>query len=161
MSTHQSEEWTTKEETAGGLFLKVPADSEVRVRFVGKPIKKMESFNGQPAKPRYYSRVIARTMVDGKPQSEAKVFGFGTMIKNGIADFALSDDWGNPEELDIIIKRTGAEKQTKYSLIPCPKKPLSNDLKAKASEIDLDAATAGTGDGSSAPTGEYDPFTDE
>lgn len=160
MSNTQQDEWTTKEETAGGLFLKIPADSEVRVRFVGKPIKKMESFNNQPAKPRYYSRVIARTMVDGKPASEAKVFGFGTMIKNGIADFALSDDWGNPEEFDIIIKRTGAEKQTKYSLIPCPKKPLSADLKAKANEIDLVAVTTRE-DESSAPEDAYNPWSDE
>lgn len=156
------EEWTTKEETGAGLFLKIAPDSEARVRFVGKPVKRMESFEGQAPRVRYYSRVIVRTMDDGKPASEAKVFGFGTMIKNAIADLALSDDWGNPEDYDITVKRTGSDKQTKYSLIPLPKKALGDELRAKALEIDLEAVTKGNGDAAPAADqpDDYDPYGD-
>lgn len=163
MSNTTTEDWTTKEETGGGLFLKINPDTEARIRLVGKPIKKMESFQGQPPKVRYYSRVVVRTLVDGKPVSEAKVFGFGTMIKNAIADLALSDDWGNPEDFDITVKRTGADKQTKYSLIPCPKKELNPAHKAEAEAIDLEAATKGDGssDAPSPGADEYDPFGDQ
>ena len=159
MSTTQ-EEWTTKEETGGGLFLKIAPDTEARMRFVGKPIKRMEAFGDQPAKVRYYSRVIARTVVDGKPHSEPKVFGFGTMIKNGIADFALSEDWGDPSTFDIIVKRTGADKQTKYSLIPCPKKEVKPELLAEAMAIDLEAVTGQQADAAPVTPDEDDPYAD-
>lgn len=57
------------------------------------------------------------------------------------AIFALhnSEDWGSPTEYDLCVNRVGEKMETKYSVIPKPPKPVSEEIaEALAKEkIDL------------------------
>lgn len=168
MSNTQEDKWDSKEETSNGLFVKIAANSEVRLRFVGPLFRRMEQFKDQEPKVRFYSRCILRTKVENKAVNEAKVFGFGTMIKNMLADLALDEDWGNPEHYDVVVKRTGEGMDTKYAVVPKQPSKLDGALHAEAMAIDLEAVLE---KGSSAPKSEptapvpsdtgYDPFADD
>lgn len=48
------------------------------------------------------------------------------------------DDYGDPFNYDFKISRTGEALETKYSIMPTPAKPLTDELKAKILEMGLD-----------------------
>lgn len=49
-------------------------------------------------------------------------------VQSSIADIARSEDWGNPWEYDVKIVKTGQDKNTKYSVLPCPKGKVSEEV---------------------------------
>ena len=53
-------------------------------------------------------------------------------IQKTIQDLAANEDWGSPSEYDIKITRKGQEKQTEYTVMPSPKKPLTEEIKKAA-----------------------------
>ena len=53
-------------------------------------------------------------------------------IQKTIQDLAANEDWGSPSEYDIKITRKGQEKQTEYTVMPSPKKSISEEIKAAA-----------------------------
>lgn len=62
------------------------------------------------------------------------------VIQKALVDLASNEDWGNPNEYDITIKRVGTSKEdTKYSVMPAPKKPLETKIEEefKKTKIDL------------------------
>lgn len=67
------------------------------------------------------------------------------MIQQAILSLSRSDDWGNVYEYDIVITKTGKEKNTKYTIQPSKPKPLDEEIKKAALEkpIYLDAMFAG------------------
>jgi len=62
-------------------------------------------------------------------------------IQKAIEDLAKNEDWGSPHEYDIKITKKGQDKQTEYSVMPSPKKPLSEEIKKAATDkpINLEA----------------------
>ncbi len=83
---------------------------------------------------RIYANIIDRANEDMGPQ----VFGFGKSIYNDLMKIYKDPDWGNfthpTQGCDITINKTGANKNTEYSVNPRPKSGmLSNDVaKARA-----------------------------
>lgn len=53
-----------------------------------------------------------------------------TPIKSAIFTLVKDDDYGSPKNYDIKIKKTWVDKDTKYSVIPTPPKPLDIDIEA-------------------------------
>lgn len=49
-------------------------------------------------------------------------------IQEAIEGLYTDEDWGNPVEYDIKIKREGEKLETKYNVIASPKKPLSKTI---------------------------------
>lgn len=55
-----------------------------------------------------------------------------TLIQQALQTLARSEDWGNPYEYDIIITKSGKDKNTKYNVQPAKPKPLTDEIKKAA-----------------------------
>jgi len=73
-------------------------------------------------------------------------------IQDAIMEFVENPDWGNPTEYDITVTRK-EENITKYSIMPSPKKPITEEIKEELKELQgkvnfsnrfVNVATAGT-----------------
>jgi hypothetical protein len=51
-------------------------------------------------------------------------------IQTMIQDYSKSEDWGNPLEYDLNIVKKGEEKNTEYSVIASPPKPITDAIKS-------------------------------
>lgn len=62
-------------------------------------------------------------------------------VQKAIADLSKNEDWGAPFFYDIKIFRKGKDLSTEYSVMPSPKKDLSEEIKKAALEkpVYLDA----------------------
>lgn len=57
-----------------------------------------------------------------------KVLEQGKSVFGALKDYAESEKWGDLRHYDVTIKRQGKGKNdTKYSVMPCPKKALTKD----------------------------------
>lgn len=54
-------------------------------------------------------------------------------IRKALENYALNEDWGDLTSYDIKIKKEGSGKDTAYTVIPIPPKPVSDKIK-KATE---------------------------
>lgn len=90
------------------LYLKLKDGDKVKMRLASEPAI---SVYREGDKPRYAWTVWNRE--DNKPQ----VYSSGVSVYGQIAD--LADEWGDPLEFDIVIKRTGSGmNDTEYSVVP-------------------------------------------
>lgn len=62
-------------------------------------------------------------------------------IQNQMLDLALAEDWGDPRNYDLTVKRKGEGFDTEYSVQPSPAKPLNAEAQAMFDEatLNLDA----------------------
>lgn len=56
-------------------------------------------------------------------------------IQEALSLLDVSTDWGALNEYDVIITRSGERMETKYQVTPCPKKPLSAEVKKAFAEF--------------------------
>lgn len=77
---------------------------------------------------RYQVKVIDRT--DGK----VKVLEGGTTIFNQVKNLAMDPEYGNPEMYDIKVTKSGSGRETKYSILPAPRKTELSPEESKAVE---------------------------
>lgn len=65
-------------------------------------------------------------------------------IQTAIQNLTKDEDWGSPFDYDIKIIKTGKDKETKYSVNPSPKKPLTEEQtkSALAKRVNLNALYA-------------------
>lgn len=140
MSNNFDMDWgNIKEPGTGGNvdFLKLK-DGMNQIRIVGKPAlinihweKGIDGQNkkvicpgsgcpickaGKAPQARYQVQVIDRN--DGK----IKVLEQGPTVFNHIKAYAMDPDYGDPSLYDIKIKKEGSGRETKYSVLPSPKK---------------------------------------
>jgi len=73
-------------------------------------------------------------------------------IQTAIYELHSDENWGHPKNFDLNLKRTGAELETRYSVIPMPPKPINETIARfyAESKIDLNALFDG-----------LDPFNSE
>lgn len=62
-------------------------------------------------------------------------------IKNAFTQYTSDPDWGDLREFDLTIERTGKDKQTRYTVTPSPKKPLTEAQKKAFASTRLDPKT--------------------
>lgn len=68
-----------------------------------------------------------------------------TTIQGAIYELSHDENWGDPKEYDITIKKTGEKMETEYSVVPIPPKPLHAEIARLFAEakINLDALWTG------------------
>jgi len=66
-------------------------------------------------------------------------------IMNAIKDLSRNKKWGNPQEYDITVTKTGEKFETKYTVMPDPKEELSEAVKEarKNTKINIVALFSG------------------
>lgn len=147
--------------SSGGNFMKF-VTGENRFRIISKPVlgwvgwddqKKVHRFpyKQKPTTPigkdpiRHFWAMIVYNVSLGSIQVLELT---QQTIQNQIADLSKSDDWGAPYNYDIKVNKEGADKQTKYTVVPCPKKPVSAEIEKMALDkpINLDALFTDGGD---------------
>jgi hypothetical protein len=118
-----------KPQGGNDLYLKLKDGDKVKGRVASEPAI---SIYKEGDKPRYSWIIFVREF-NGKAVNKPQILTKGISVYNGIAD--LVEEWGEPTEFDIVIKRTGAGlNDTEYSVTPVK---TSDDLtKAEQEEID-------------------------
>lgn len=105
----------SKHQPSGGndLYVKLTDGDKLKGRVASEPAISVYS-EGQ--KPRYSWIIFVREF-NGKPVNKPQILTKGISVYNGIAD--LVEEWGEPTEFDVVIKRTGAGlNDTEYSVTP-------------------------------------------
>jgi hypothetical protein len=130
-------------EVTGGIFLRMRKKGDkVKIRLASKPVQFRKMYQ-EKEKQAFAWIVIDRE--DGTP----KVFEAGVSIYLQIRNFALNEDWGDPEKYDFTIERTEASTANYYAVTPSPK---HSDITAEEKQaivdsgIDLIAICAKAGD---------------
>lgn len=80
--------------------------------------------DGDKPQARWLIKVLSRE--DGV----VKLLEIGPQVLRGIKDLANSEDWGNPVEYDINIRRGKPNTKPLYSVVPGRRAPLTGDEKA-------------------------------
>lgn len=112
---------------ADGMFLKLKDGDKFKLRIASEPA--VTTFDGQ--KLRYNWVVWNRDLK--RPQ----VYGAGVSVFSQLAE--LVEEWGEPTDFDITIKRTGSGQfDTNYSVTPVrTSDDLTKDEQEAVKEIDL------------------------
>jgi hypothetical protein len=130
-------------------------EGEVRLRFVGAGItgfggwttdKKPVRFEKHPEQlpsnlaPDMGGRLGLKRFIAGLVYDyEAEEFKILEITQRGLMDdlfkYMKDEDYGDPTEYDIKISKTGQGKETKYSLVAAPPKPLAKAIAAEAAEV--------------------------
>lgn len=130
-----------RHQPSGGndLYLKLNDGDKVKGRVASEPAISVYS-EGQ--KPRYSWIIFVREF-NGKPVNKPQILTKGISVYNGIAD--LVEEWGEPTEFDVVIKRTGAGlNDTEYSVTPVKtSEDLTKEQLAEVEKIDLPQAIKG------------------
>lgn len=115
------------------LYLKLKDGDKVKLRLVSPPA--VTTFDGE--KLRY--NWIVWNRAENKPQ----VYSSGISVFKQIAD--LVEEWGEPLDYDVTIKRTGSTMQdTEYNVTPVKtSEALTKAQLAEAEKIDLPQACKG------------------
>lgn len=104
---------TYKPHEGGGLFLKINDGDSVKLRIFSEPAIYTATYEDKDPVTRY------AWIIWNRDEGKAQILAGGKSIFNQIAD--LVDDWGEPTEFDVNIKRTGTMLETRYSVNPLPK----------------------------------------
>jgi hypothetical protein len=105
------------------VYLRLKSNGEsCKIRIVSDPVKFQSEYQGKIAE-KYAWLVIDRV------DQTIKVFQCGKDIWKKVSAFAKNPDWGNPQEYDITILRTGISPSNFYDVAPSPagKGPISED----------------------------------
>lgn len=121
------------------LYIRLNDGDKLKGRVASEPAISVYS-EGQ--KPRY-SWVIFVREFNGKPVNKPQILTKGISVYNGIAD--LTEEWGAPQEFDVVIKRTGSGlNDTEYSVTPVKTSAdLTKEEQAEVDKIDLPQAIKG------------------
>lgn len=122
-----------------GLFLKIQDGESVTLRIASEPAIFTQEFNndGEVSVSTKFAWVAWN-----RGEKKAQIFNGGKSIYSQIAD--LVEEWGEPTDFDIKVKRTGQMLETRYSVTPLPKSdPLTKEEKAECDKIDLLKAVKG------------------
>lgn len=123
----------------GGSYTKFVAGDN-KFRFLSKPVMGYEYWNteGKPVRLHEFPEMKPANMRAGdviKHFWAMKVWNYRTgalevleftqsTIQNAVLALAGSEDWGDPRDYDVTINKSGSGKEnTKYSVMPSPKKP--------------------------------------
>lgn len=80
---------------------------------------------GNPGRVSHFMAMVVYDWKDGF----FKVFSsVSKQVNAGIKALAESPEWGDPREYDITITRTGENRETKYNVMPSPKKELNDTI---------------------------------
>ena len=117
--------------TGGGDILKPEEGKPYKIRVIGEPWVYTSEYKGN-----IYTRFAVT--IYNQTDSQAQILMLSKTAFGDIYDLTEDSDWGDPEAYDITMKRTGQDKETRYSFIPSAKKALEAAKKAEVESIVLD-----------------------
>lgn len=117
--------------TGGGDILKPEPGKAYKIRIIGEPWIYVSEYQGTP------STRFALTIYN-QTDSQAQILMLSKTAFGDVFELKEDEEWGDPEQYDITMKRTGEGTDTKYSFIPSAKKPLEASKKAEVEAIILD-----------------------
>lgn len=117
--------------SGGGTILKPEENKTYKIRVIGEPYVYTSEFKGT------LSTRFAVTIYN-QTDEQAQVLMLSKTAFGDIYELVENPDWGNCEEYDIAMKRTGSELETRYSFAPAPKRPLEEGKKAEVEAILLE-----------------------
>lgn len=121
----------------GGLYLRLEDGKEVIIRIASEPYTLMDSYTDKITGETTYSNKYAWVIYNFNDKM-AQVMKLPVTAYRQIATIAADDEWGNPTEYSMKIKRTGKALDTKYEIVPSPNKtPLTVEQKAEVDKITL------------------------
>lgn len=121
------------------LYIKLQDGDKLKGRVASEPAISIYKDGDKPR----YSWIIFVREFNGKSVNKPQILTKGISVYNGIAD--LVEDWGEPTQFDLTIKRTGSGlSDTEYSVNPVKEsKDLTKDELAEIEKIDLPQAIKG------------------
>lgn len=127
---------------SSGLYLKISDGEAVKLRIASDPAIFTQEYTNEDT-----GEVTVTTkyawVVWNRKDNKAQVFQGGKSIFNQLAD--LVEEWGEPTDFDVTIKRTGTMLETRWSVSPAPKSdPLTKEQQAECDKVDLLGAVKGT-----------------
>ncbi len=164
------EGYTTPQDS--GKYLKFK-DGDTRFRVLSNPIIGWEDWDD--------NRKVYRFKMNDKPdksksaKKEARIKHFWAMkvwnynekqiqvlvitqssIQRVIETLSLDEDWGSPQDYDIVVNRKGEGLDTEYQVTPKPKKDMTDDIleAQKSIRVNLEALYAGADPFNSSPMNE-------
>lgn len=125
------------ESGGGGLYLKIADGEAVKLRIASEPaIFQTESKPDEQGNTRISTRYA--WTVWNQDEQLAQIFQQSATFFKQIAGLAQDDEWGDPMEYDIKVKREGQGLDTTYSVTPSAQKvPLSAEAQQAVDSIDL------------------------
>lgn len=115
----------------GGDILKPEEGKSYKIRVIGEPWVYSSEFKGN------LSTRFALTIYN-QTENCAQILLLSKTAFGDIFDLKENEEWGDPEEYDITMKRTGEGTDTKYTFMPSAKKSLEADKRAEVEAIVLD-----------------------
>lgn len=114
-----------------GDILKLEDGKAVKLRVFGEPFVYQSEYKGNLS-----TRFALRVYNQGT--ESAQILMIPKTAFGMIMDLATNEEWGDPEQYDISITRTGEGRDTEYSVVPSPnKKELPKEAKEALESIDL------------------------
>lgn len=124
-----------------GLFLDVKDGEKVKIRIASEPAISSNEFR-DPDTDEVTVTTRYSWVVWNREEKKAQVLSKGASVYKQIA--ALVDEWGEPTQFDITIKREGTRLATRWSVNPAPKsEPLTKEQQAECDKIELLKAVKG------------------
>lgn len=97
-----------KPEQGDGLYLKLKDGDKVKLRIASEPAGSLYKEG---------DRLRYSWVVFNRERNKAQAYSAGISVYSQVAD--LVEEWGEPTEFDIVVKRTGSGLQdTSYSVTP-------------------------------------------
>lgn len=153
-----------KRPQTGGGYMKLE-DGDNVFRILSDAITGFEYWNvdNKPVRSKEFPKNTPsiKTDKDGNPQKVKHFWAFivwnyatnsveilqitQSSIQDELINLNLDPDWGDPKEYDIKINRKGQDLETKYSVSPKPRKPISEEISQafKEKKINLQALYVG------------------
>lgn len=105
-----------------GSYFKLEDGESAKIRIASDCYVYMDAYQGQKPSPKY--AWVIWNFNEQRPQVlQASVRVFET-----IQGYILDEEWGDPTEYSLTIKRDGVEKLTKYIITPSPNKATLSSL---------------------------------
>lgn len=118
------------------LFTDLQPDSTVRLRIMSDAYWNLSEYKDQDTGEVTHSDKYAWVVWNYDTQ-KAEILNKGISIFNQVADLAADEDWGDPQDYDIKITRTGKGLDTRYAVVPGKQSAATDAMDKAASEIDI------------------------
>lgn len=123
--------------STAGLYLKLEDNKPVKLRIASQPYIYRDSYtdkaSGVTQESVRYAWIVYNFTAEMAQILRLPVTGF-KMLQAIAAD----DDWGDPTEYNLTVKRSGTGKQTEYSVTPTPNRvALTDEQNAAVTSVDI------------------------
>jgi hypothetical protein len=150
------EYWKTEVDEKGNPIIGEDGNSKrkpVRVSLTDVvPMSELEVDRwGKPGRTMHFMAMVVYNWTDGKFQIFEST---SKQVNAGIKALVDNEDWGNPMEYDITVTKTGAGRETKYSVMPGSKKAMPENIVEEYSKQNINLEALFTGENPFAVEGE-------